>query len=64
MRKALNSAGLSSSPGTEFDTPGLDCPYGTYIFTLSLFFINPDICVENRVCIFLYPFCATFTQRL
>ncbi len=33
-------------------------PYGAHIFTASLFFINPDTCVENSARTFLCPFCA------
>ncbi len=32
----------------------VECPYGEYIFTPSLFFINPDMGVENCLRI-LYP---------
>ncbi len=30
---------------------GLECPYGEYIFTPSLFCQNTDLCVENCICI-------------
>ncbi len=33
-------------------------PYGAHIFAPSLFFINPDMCLENSVRTFLCPFCA------
>ncbi len=32
--------------GKRVCTHGLECPYGTYL-CLSLFFINPDMCMEN-----------------
>ncbi len=41
-------------------THGLECPYGAYIFTPSLFLINPDMCMENCLRI-LCPFCAYAT---
>jgi len=39
-------------------THGLELPYGAHIFTLSLFFINPDMCVENPVRTFQCLFCV------
>ncbi len=33
-------------------------PYGAHVFTPSLFFINPDTCLENSTRTFLCPFCA------
>ena len=37
------------TPGKRVRTHGLECPYGAYIFTPSLFFITPDMCVEKCV---------------
>ncbi len=37
------------TPGKIVCTHGLECPYGAYIFMPSLFFINPDRCVENCI---------------
>ncbi len=44
---------------------GQEHPYGAHIFTPSLFFINPDMCFENSVRMFLCPFCvyATFIHE-
>ncbi len=46
------------TPGKSVRTHSQEHPYGAHIFTPSLFFINPDTCVENSVRTFLCPFCA------
>lgn len=35
----------------------LECPYRAHIFTPRFFFMNPDMCMENCIRTFLYPFC-------
>ena len=47
------------TPGKRVRTHGLECPYVEYIFTPSLFFINPDICEENCIHIFYAHFVRT-----
>ncbi len=45
-------------PGKRVRTHCQEHPYGVHIFTASLFFINPNMCLENSVHTFLCPFCA------
>ncbi len=46
------------TPGKRVRKHSQEHPYGAHIFTPSLFFINPDTCVENSARTFLCPFCA------
>ncbi len=49
------------TPGKRVRTHSKEHPYGAHIFTPSLCFINPDMCLENSVFTFLCPFCAYAT---
>ncbi len=46
------------TPGKRVRTHSQEQPYSAHVFAPSLFFINPDTCVENSTHTFLCPFCA------
>ncbi len=54
---------VTIAPGLPYSrkksgTHSQEHPYGAHIFTPSLFFINPDMCLKNSVRTFLCSFCA------
>jgi len=67
-KKKFDSSSPSLSPkhiacysSKRVRTHGQEHPYGAHLFTPSLFFKNPDMCVEKCVRIYLCPFCAYTT---
>ncbi len=62
MKTQFKIVSFITSHSKSVRTHGLECLYGEYIFTPSLFFINPDMCVENCLRILFAQFVST--QRL